>query len=82
MRTGNQIARYDKLDFSQAPALGDARPKREQYFCELDLPGRTIYAKVYQIQVGRVSVVFDGHGSGIERREDRVLTARLVWRRP
>jgi starch phosphorylase len=53
---GNQIAKYDKLDFSQVPALAAKDKNGNELIVSVDLPGRTVHAKVWLIQVGRVSL--------------------------
>ncbi len=74
---GNQIAKYDKLDFSQAPALAAKDAQGNEIIIGVELPGRTVYAKVWLIQVGRVSLYL--MDTDIERNaeHDRVLAARL-----
>lgn len=74
---GHQIAKYDKLDFSQVPALAAQDPHGDEIIIGVELPGRTIYAKVWFIQVGRVSLYL--MDTDIERNaeNDRVLAARL-----
>jgi len=74
---GNQIAKYDKLDFSAAPALAAKDAQGNDVIIGVELPGRTVYAKVWLIQVGRVSLYL--MDTDIERNaeNDRVLAARL-----
>lgn len=74
---GNQIAKYDKLDFSQAPALAAQDSNGNDVIVSVELPGRTIYAKVYQIQVGRVALYLMDTDLELNAEQDRVLTARL-----
>lgn len=74
---GNQISKYDKLDFSEAPALAAKDQNGNDVLVQVDLPGRTIYAKVYQIQVGRVSLYLMDTDLELNAEHDRVLTARL-----
>lgn len=74
---GNQIARYDKLDFSQAPALAARDKHGSKVIVSVELPGRTLYAKVYQIQVGRVTLYLMDTDLETNAEHDRVLTARL-----
>ncbi len=74
---GNQIARYDKLDFSQVPALAARDKDGKEVIISVDLPGRTLYAKVYQIQVGRVTLYLMDTDLEFNAEHDRVLTARL-----
>lgn len=74
---GNQIARYDKLDFSQAPALAAQDAQGNNILVHVDLPGRTLYAKVYQINVGRVQLYLMDTDLELNAEQDRDLTARL-----
>lgn len=74
---GNQIARYDKLDFSQAPALAAKDREGKDVIVSVDLPGRAIYAKVYTIQVGRVKLYLMDTDLELNAPQDRDLTARL-----
>ncbi len=74
---GNQIARYDKLDFSQAPALAAKDKQGNDIVIHVDLPGRTLFAKVYQIRVGRVTLYLMDTDLELNAEQDRVLTARL-----
>jgi starch phosphorylase len=76
-RDGTQEAYYDKLTFSEVaarPALGaDGR----EIVISVDLPGRTVYAKVWKLQIGRVPLYLmdtDVHGNA---PSDRELSARL-----
>jgi starch phosphorylase len=74
---GQQEATYDKLSFSQAPATPALDPHGREVLISVELPGRTVYAKVWRIQVGRVPLYLmdtdvDPNGSG-----DRSLSARL-----
>lgn len=74
---GNQIARYDKLDFSEAPALAARDQNGNEIIIIVELPGRSIYAKVYQIQVGRVPLYLMDTDLELNAEHDRTLTARL-----
>lgn len=74
---GHQIARYDKLDFSQVPALAARDRDGNPIIIEVELPGRTIYVKAYLIQVGRVALYLMDTDLELNAPQDRVLTARL-----
>jgi starch phosphorylase len=74
---GRQIARYDKLDFSQVPALAATDKNGNEIFVSVELPGRSVYAKVWQIQVGRVSLYLMDTDVEQNAEQDRVLAARL-----
>lgn len=74
---GNQIARYDKLDFAQAPALAAQDAQGNNIIVNVELPGRTLYARVYQINVGRVKLYLMDTDLELNAPQDRDLTARL-----
>lgn len=74
---GNQIARYDKLDFSEAPALAVKDEQGKDVIVSVDLPGRSLHAKVYQIEVGRVTLYLMDTDLELNAEQDRDLTARL-----
>ena len=74
---GRQIAEYEKIDFAEVPAVPALNPEAEEVLVSVDLPGRTVYAKVWRIQVGRVPVYL--LDTDVERNapQDRELSARL-----
>lgn len=74
---GNQIARYDKLDFSKVPALAAHDESGAEVIINVELPGRTIFAKVWQVLVGRVSLYLMDTDIELNAAQDRVLAARL-----
>lgn len=74
---GNQIARYDKLDFAQVPALVVKDQQGGDLQISVELPGRTVHAKVYHIRVGRVMLYLMDTDVAANAEHDRVLTARL-----
>ena len=74
---GWQQAIYEKIHFSEVPARPALNSEGRQVMISVELPGRMVYARVWHIQVGRVTlylldtdVALNGHG-------DRELTARL-----
>ncbi|HZQ05007.1 MAG TPA: alpha-glucan family phosphorylase [Anaerolineae bacterium] len=74
---GNQIARYDKLDFSEVPAVAAQDDSGADVIVSVDMPGRTVYAKVWLIKVGRVSLYLMDTDIELNAQHDRVLAARL-----
>jgi glycogen phosphorylase len=75
--SGWQEAIYNKINFADIPASPAITPDGREVVVDVELPGRTIYAKVYRIQVGRVSLLLmdtDIHPNG---PQDRELSARL-----
>lgn len=74
---GTQEAIYNKLDFAEAPAVPARDPAGNEIMINVQLPGRTIYAKVWRIQVGRVPLYLMDTDVKQNAPEDRVLAARL-----
>ncbi|HUP27560.1 MAG TPA: alpha-glucan family phosphorylase [Chloroflexia bacterium] len=74
---GWQEAIYNKLDFDDAPALPAVTPDGGEVIVEVQLPGRVIYAKVYQIQVGRSPLYMLDTDIHPNAPADRELSARL-----
>ncbi|MBW7886384.1 MAG: alpha-glucan family phosphorylase, partial [Caldilineaceae bacterium] len=75
--TGMQQAVYEKIDFAEMPVTQALDPNGNPVIINVDLPGRTVYAKVWRIQVGRIPIfVMD---TDVERNapQDRELSARL-----
>lgn len=75
--TGNQVAIYDKLDFAQVPAVPARNADGEEVIVFVELPGRRVYAKVWQIQVGRVPLFLMDTDLEANAVHDRELSARL-----
>lgn len=74
---GHQQAVYDKLNFADVPATPARTPDGQEIMICVDLPGRSVYAKVWRIQVGRVPIYL--MDTDVERNPpaDRELLARL-----
>ena len=74
---GAQEAIYEKLDFSEVPATPALDANGQPVLIHVDLPGRTVYAKVWRIQVGRIPLYL--MDTDVERNapQDRELSARL-----
>ena len=75
--SGQQIAEYERIDFSEAPVRPAKDPEGRDVLISVDLPGRVVHAKVWRIQVGRVSIFL--MDTDVERNapQDRELSARL-----
>ncbi|NOZ72905.1 MAG: glycosyltransferase family 1 protein [Chloroflexi bacterium] len=74
---GTQEAIYEKLEFAEAPAQPALDANGQEIVISVDLPGRTVYAKVWRIQVGRIPIFLMDTDVSLNRPEDRVLAARL-----
>src|SRR2546421_10999140 len=76
-REGTQEAFYEKLHFSEAPAVPATDPDGNEVMINVDLPGRRIYAKVWKLQVGRVPLYLMDTDVAPNAPGDRELSARL-----
>jgi starch phosphorylase len=75
--SGWQFAEYNKLNFADVPAIPALDPEGREVVVEVELPGRTIYAKVYKFQVGRVELYLMDTDIHPNSPQDRELSARL-----
>ncbi|GAB4114297.1 MAG: alpha-glucan family phosphorylase [Roseiflexaceae bacterium] len=75
--SGWQEAIYNKINFADIPAVPATTPDGREVVVDVQLPGRTIYAKVYRIQVGRVSLFLMDTDIHPNSPQDRELSARL-----
>ena len=75
--TGNQNAIYDKLNFAEVPAVPARNADGGEVLVHVELPGRRVYAKVWQIQVGRVPLYLMDTDVETNAEHDRELAARL-----
>ncbi len=74
---GRQQAIYEKLDFAEVPATAALGPDGRHVTVCVDLPGRSVYAMVWRIQVGRVPVYLMDTDVEQNAPADRELSARL-----
>ncbi len=74
---GNQVAKYEKIDLSEVPAVPVKDKNDKDVLISVDLPGRTVYAQVWRVQVGRITIYL--LDTDVERNapQDRELSARL-----
>ncbi|PWD99217.1 alpha-glucan family phosphorylase [Marinilabilia rubra] len=74
---GEQSANYEMQDFSQLP-LEEVRGKDGQpLYVFIELPGRSLYAKVWKAQVGRVSLYLMDTDTDRNTPADRQITHQL-----
>jgi len=76
-REGVQEAFYDKLHFSEAPAIPACGPDGNEVMISVDLPGRRILAKLWKLQVGRIPLYLMDTDVAPNAPNDRELSARL-----
>src|SRR6266567_3285015 len=74
---GVQEAFYDKLHFSEAPAIPACDPDGNEIMIQVELPGRRIHAKVWKLQVGRITLYLMDTDVAPNAPNDRELSARL-----
>ena len=72
-----QQAQYEKLDFADMPATPALGPDGKQIIISVDLPGRTVYAEVWRVQVGRIPLYLMDTNVEQNAPGDRELSARL-----
>jgi glycogen phosphorylase len=76
-RHGDQEAVYEKVRLTEVPALPAFTPRGKEVVVSVELPGRTIYAKVWRIQVGNVPLYLMDTDIHPNAPNDRELSARL-----
>lgn len=74
---GRQQAEYEKIDFAEMPVTAAVDPQGNEILINVDLPGRTVYAKVWRIQVGRIPIFLMDTDVVRNAPQDRELSARL-----
>ena len=74
---GTQEAFYEKLDFSEAPILPARTADGQEVVVSVELPGRSVYARVWRIQVGRIPLYLLDTNVEMNAEADRELAARL-----
>ncbi len=76
-REGQQQAEYEKIDFAEVPAKPALNAEGNEIIINVDLPGRTVYAKIWKIQVGRIPIYLMDTDVPRNAPQDRELGARL-----
>jgi starch phosphorylase len=74
---GRQQAEYEKIDFAEVPATPALDLQGKELLISVDLPGRTVYAKIWRIQVGRIPIYLMDTDVPRNAPQDRELSARL-----
>ncbi len=74
---GTQQAEYEKIDFAEVPATPALDKSGNEILINVDLPGRTVYAKIWRIQVGRIPIYLMDTDVPRNAPQDRELSARL-----
>ncbi len=74
---GDQISNYPPQKFTQLPVLPVRDRSGEWLKIDIQLPGRTVYAKVWEMKVGRISLHLLDTDLDENSWEDRSLTHQL-----
>lgn len=79
---GWQETRSQILDFNEMPVLFLSDKSGKPVTISIDLPGRVVQARIWQVQVGRVSLYLLDTNLEQNQAADRDLTARLYSNDP
>jgi len=74
---GWQETIYNDLNISNLPVKPALNQNGEQVIISVELPGRVVYARVWQVQIGRVNLYLMDTDIEQNSPHDRTLTARL-----
>lgn len=74
---GEQIAKYPKLDFGNLPIRLVKDEKGREIFVEVRILGRTVSARIWQLNVGRVTLYLLDTDFQLNSEEDRKITNQL-----
>lgn len=74
---GRQQAEYEKIDFAEVPAMPALDKAGNEVLINVDLPGRTVYAKIWRFQIGRIPIFLMDTDVPRNAPQDRELSARL-----
>jgi starch phosphorylase len=74
---GWQETLFTDLNVSQLPIKPALGKNNEEVYISVELPGRAVYAKVWEVKVGRVNIYFMDTDVEQNNQSDRTLTARL-----
>ena len=74
---GNQESEYEAQDFTKIPVSPVLDKEGKWLKISLDLPGRTLYARVWRVDVGRIELYLLDTDSADNHDEDRPLPQHL-----
>ena len=77
LEDGWQEAIYEPLSFTDLPVLPVLDQKGDSLLVSVDLPGRSVEARIWKVQVGRVILYLLDSNVDLNQAPDRELTARL-----
>lgn len=76
-RDGWQETNYTELNVTQLPVSPAENQKGEQIYISVELPGRVVHAKIWRINIGRISLYLMDTDVEQNNSYDRGLTSRL-----
>ncbi|MDE5832910.1 MAG: alpha-glucan family phosphorylase [Desulfovibrio sp.] len=74
---GRQVAVYPINNFANLPVTQVMGADNEPVFVHIELPGRILYARVWQMKIGRITLYLMDTDSTKNSEEDRKITDRL-----
>lgn len=74
---GDQLENYQNLDSSQLPMTCLADENGKDIKISVDLPGRRLYARIWEVNVGRIKLYLFDAEIAENSPQDREITARL-----
>ncbi len=74
---GKQQATYSDSDFDDLPVMPVCDADGKEVLVEVEFPGRTIHAKVWEVQAGHVRLILLDTWLGQNSEHDREITHRL-----
>ncbi len=75
--SGEQIALYQPQKFTQMPIIPVRNEDDEWYLISIPFPGRLVYAKIWEVKVGRVSLYLLDTDIEENSADDRTITYQL-----
>ncbi len=74
---GWQETNYPQLNVSQLPVKPALNSEGKQTMISVELPGRVVYAIIWEVKIGRISLFLMDTDVELNSESDRALTARL-----
>lgn len=74
---GWQQERYPENDFTNLPLIAETTAEGKPLMVDVPMPGRTVYARIWRIQVGRVPLYLLDCNIPQNSADDRTITAQL-----
>lgn len=74
---GNQVSTYEPQDFTKIPASPIRDDSGKWITVGVELPGRTLFARLWKVEVGRTDLILLDTDFDDNRPEDRTVTHQL-----